>query len=245
MNDTPKKDNISLITLIGANLLPLIGVFYFNWDVRFIVLLYWAENLIAGFYNILKIAFVRENNSAFSPEKLFIIPFFCIHYGGFCAAHGFFLTAFFKLGSTSSPFPTGGADWWGPFVFIQMLFNVIAKVWASSPPEMIWALLGLFISHGVSFVENFILGGEYRNSTIKELMHQPYQRIMVMHIAIITAGVFVMKFNSPMPMLIILIFLKIVFDIFLHRRLHRKAKKKAAELKETSAPQTNGGTNGV
>jgi hypothetical protein len=110
---------------------------------------------------------------------------------------------------------------------------------------MIWALLGLFISHGVSFVENFILGGEYRNSTIKELMQQPYQRIMVMHIAIIAAGVFVMKFNSPMPMLIILIFLKIVFDIFLHRRLHRKAKKKAARLKETSAPQTNGGTNDV
>ena len=110
-----------------------------------------------------------------------------------------------------------------------MLFNVIAKVWTNSPPEMIWALLGLFISHGISFVENFILGGEYRRSTIKELMHQPYQRIMVMHIAIIAAGIFVMKFNSPMPMLIILILLKIMFDIFLHRRSHKKEPESVTE----------------
>jgi len=237
MNDTTsaKKDTLSLTTLIGANLIPLAGVFFFNWDVTFIILLYWAENLIAGFYNILKIAFVRVNNSIFSPEKLFIIPFFCIHYGGFCAAHGFFLTTFFKLGSTVTPFPKTGADWWGPFIFIQKLIDVIARIWSSAPPEMTWALLGLFISHGVSFVENFILRGEYRQSTIKELMHQPYQRIMVMHIAIIAAGIFVMKFNSPMPMLVILILLKIMFDLFLHRKSHKKKTKKKA-ARGTGAP---------
>jgi len=234
---TAKKDTLSLTTLIGANLIPLAGVFFFNWDVTFIILLYWAENLIAGFYNILKIALVREGNSAFSPQKLFIIPFFCIHYGGFCAVHGFFLTAFFKLGSNTSPIPDGGAIWWGPFIFIQMLINVVARVWSSAPPEMVWALLGLFISHGVSFVENFILGGEYRRSTIKDLMHQPYQRIMVMHIAIIAAGIFVMKFNSPMPMLVILILLKIIFDLFLHRKSHKqKTKKKATRRAGAPAP---------
>ena len=238
MNNTAKKDTLSFTALIGANLIPLAGVFFFNWDVTFIVLLYWFENLIAGFYNILKIALIRKENSVFSPEKFFIIPFFCVHYGGFCAIHGFFLTIFFKIGSSGSPFPEGGAHWWGPLIFIQMLFNVIAKVWANSPPGMIWALLGLFISHGISFVENFILGGEYRSSTIKELMHQPYQRIVVMHIAIIAAGIFVMKLNSPMPMLIILILLKIVFDIFLHRRSHNKAKKKA---NRKAGPQTAAG----
>jgi len=237
MDDTAPKDSLSLIALIGANLIPLAGVFFFKWDVTYIIILYWAENLIAGFYNILKIAFVRVNNSIFSTEKLFIIPFFCIHYGGFCAVHGFFLTAFFKLSSTSPPIVEGGADWWGPFIFIQMLINVVARVWSSAPPEMVWALLGLFISHGVSFVENFILRGEYRRSTIKDLMHQPYQRIVVMHIAIIAAGIFVMKFNSPMPMLVILILLKIIFDLFLHRKSHKqKTKKKAARRAGAPAP---------
>jgi hypothetical protein len=226
MNDTPRKDSISLAALIGANLIPLAGVFFFNWDVAFIVLLYWAENLIAGFYNILKIVLTRTGKSIVNSQKLLIIPFFCLHYGGFCAMHGLFLTVFFKIGE-SSPFPANEETWPLHLVFIQILFNVVAKIWANRPPEMIWALLGLFISHGVSFVENFILGGEYRQSTIKELMHQPYQRIVVMHIAIIAAGIFVMKFNSPMPMLVILIFLKIVFDLFLHRKSNNKAQKKA------------------
>ena len=43
-----EKDSFSLSTLIGANLIPLAGVFFFVWDVTFIVLLYWIENLIAG-----------------------------------------------------------------------------------------------------------------------------------------------------------------------------------------------------
>ena len=234
MDDTPKKDSLSLVALIGANLIPLVGVFFFNWDVAFIVILYWAENLIAGFYNILKIAFVRTGESIANSKKIFIIPFFCLHYGAFCGVHGLFLTVFFKIGE-SSPFPANEETWPLHLVFIQLLFNVVAKIWANRPPQMIWALLGLFISHGISFVENFILGGEYNQSSVKKLMHQPYQRIIVMHIAIIAAGIFVMKFNSPMPMLVILILLKIVFDLILHRRSHKKAKKKAAREAQVKA----------
>ena len=90
-----EKDNLSLLALIGANLIPLGGVFFFGWGVTFIVLLYWIENLIAGFYNILKIAILKTDQATDNLQKLFIIPFFCVHYGGFCAGHGFFLTVFF------------------------------------------------------------------------------------------------------------------------------------------------------
>jgi hypothetical protein len=241
-----KKDSLSISVLVGANLIPLAGVLFFNWDVTFIVLLYWFENLIAGFYSILKIAFVRSKDIGMKLGKVFIIPFFCLHYGGFCAVHGFFLTVFFKISSSNSPFPEGGSDWWGPFIFIQMLFSVIARVWANAPSEMIWALLGLFISHGVSFVENYILGGEYYRATVKQLMHQPYQRIVAMHIAIIAAGVFVMKLNSPMPLLIILILLKIGIDLFLHNNSHKKVRiKKTQEEPVHQYPLDNGGSNEI
>jgi hypothetical protein len=223
------KDKLSPLVLIGANLIPLAGVFFFGWGVTFIVLLYWIENLIAGFYNILKMAILKTEQAANNLNKLFIIPFFCLHYGGFCAVHGVFLTTFFKIGSGSSPLDSGSV-WWGPFVFLQILFSVIAKLWASKPPEMIWAVIGLFISHGVSFVENYILGLEYRTSAMKELMHKPYQRIIVMHIAIIFGGIFVMKLNSPMPLMIILILLKIFFDQYLHRKSHSRIKETNREV---------------
>ena len=221
-----EKDKLSLLALIGANLIPLAGVFFFGWDVTFIVLLYWIENLIAGFYNILKMAIMRVDRSLENVSKFFIIPFFCVHYGGFCAGHGFFLIHFFKIGTGSSPFENGSA-WWGPFIFIQLLFSVIAKIWASKPPEMIWAVIGLTISHGISFWENYILGQEYKTSTLKKLMHQPYQRIIVMHIAIIASGIFIMKLNSPLPLLIILIMLKIFFDLYLHRKSHNVITQKS------------------
>ena len=230
-----EKDSFSLSALIGANLIPLAGVFFFGWDVTFIVLLYWIENLIAGFYNILKMATLKTSQAGKNTEKLFLIPFFCIHYGGFCAVHGIFLTHFFKIGTGSSPLANTN-EWWGPLIFIQLLFSVIAKIWANKPPEMIWAVIGLFISHGVSFIENYILGKEYETSTLSKLMQQPYQRIFVMHLAILGGGIFIMKRNSPVPLMIILILLKISFDLYLHKKSHRSANqekdRKAKSRKE-------------
>ena len=236
MEPQKEKDNLSLLALIGANLIPLVGIFLFDWDVTFIVVLYWIENLIAGFYNILKMALLKMDQAAGNLGKLFIIPFFCVHYGGFCAGHGFFLIHFFKIGSGSSPFDNGN-DWWGPFIFIQLLLSVIAKIWGSKPPGMIWAMIGLTVSHGISFVENYIFRQEYKTSSMKKLMHQPYQRIVVMHIAIIAGSIFVMKLNSPLPLLIILILLKIFFDLYLHKKSH---KTKAQKTKKTEDDAVQG-----
>ena len=228
-----EKDPLSRAALIGANLIPLAGVFFFGWDVSFIVLLYWLENLIVGFYNILKMATVKMTERTANLHKLFVIPFFCIHYGGFCAVHGVFLTVFFKIGSGASPL-AGSNNWWGPLIFLQLLFSVIAKLWASRPPEMIWAVLGLSVSHGISFVENYLLGGEYKKKDLQKLMHQPYQRIVVMHLAILATGIFVMKLDSPLPLMIILIALKIFFDLRLHIKSHRPEQKAAAQKKNPS-----------
>ncbi len=220
-----QKDPLSLAALIGANLIPFAGIFLFGWDVKFIVLLYWIENLVVAFYNIMKMAILKMDQPKDNLGKLFIMPFFCVHYGGFCAVHGFFLMHFFKIGTGSSPLDSS-SDWWGPLVFIQLLFSVIAKIWASKPPEMIWAVIGLTISHGVSFMENYILGQEYKTSSLKKLMHQPYQRIIVMHIAILAGGVFVMTLDSPLPLLVILVLMKILVDLHLHKKSHTRQTKK-------------------
>ena len=94
---------------------------------------------------------------------------------------------------------------------------------------MIWAVLGLFVSHGISFVENYLLGGEYKKKDLQKLMRQPYQRIVVMHLAILTTGIFVMKLDSPLPLMIILVVLKVFFDLRLHIKSHSPEQKVAAE----------------
>jgi hypothetical protein len=91
-----QKPSLSIQALTVANLLPLFGVVFLGWDAAAIVLLYWIENLIVGSINILRMILVKVESTAGQFQKLFMIPFFCVHFGGFCAVHGFFLLTFFK-----------------------------------------------------------------------------------------------------------------------------------------------------
>jgi hypothetical protein len=218
-----QKFTLSLASLVAANLVPLAGVLFLGWDAAMIVLLYWTENLVIGFYHVLRIAIVRVEHRRFHPGKLFAIPFFCVHFGGFCAVHGFFLLLFFKLGDGAGAFPSG-TPWPGPLVFVQLLTSVIAQLWRSHPQGMEWGVLCLFASHGVSFVQNFLLRGEYASLSMEDLMLRPYKRIAMLHVAIIAGGMPVMVLGSPIPLLCILVLLKICLDIRLHTKSHNIAK---------------------
>ncbi len=219
-NSPSMLTNIPLLTLIAANLVPIVGVLYLGWDAFSIVLLYWAENLAIGFYNVLKMAFSRAENPLHQMGKLLSIPFFILHYGGFMAGHGLFVLALFGQGENFLP---GGADAWPCFlVFLQLFINVIRQMLTILPPEMLFAIGGLFISHGVSFGYNYVYKGEYLKKDVKTLMGEPYGRVMVMHIAIIAGGFLTMSMGSPVGVLVMLVVLKTVFDVKLHLRQHRE-----------------------
>jgi hypothetical protein len=134
--------------------------------------------------------------------------------------HGFFLLTFFKLGGdldTLAP----QSPWLGPLVFVQLLVSVIAQLWESRPAGMEWPVLCLVVSHGISFIRNYLIGGEYLTLTIGKLMSRPYTRIILMHVAIIAGGVPIMMLGSPIPLLCILVILKIGMDIWLHTKSHK------------------------
>ena len=216
------KITLSIAALAAANLVPLAGVLLLDWNAEVIVLLYWTENVVVGFYNVLRMGVLRVEKPVLHLEKLLAIPFFCLHFGGFCAVHGVFLLAFFKVGGgLGHGFPD--LDWPGHLVFLQMLVAVIVRLWRSHPPGMQWPVLCLFVSHGVSFVQNYLLGKEYASATMQGLMARPYTRIVLLHFAIIAGGLPVMVLGSPVPLLFVLVGLKIGLDVWLHVRSHRAA----------------------
>lgn len=217
-----KKDltDIPVISLLFANAIPVFGVLFLNWDAFYIVLLYWAENLVIGFYNVLKIAFAAVPNPIAHAGKLFLIPFFIIHYGGFTAIHGFFVLALFHKGQGPS---MEGVNWPCFLVFVQILLNVIKYMYSVVPMQVRLAVLALFASHGVSFVQNYLIKGEYKTAKPDKLMSSPYGRIFVMHVAIIAGGFLTMALGSPVLLLVVLVILKIFLDINLHNREHKKA----------------------
>lgn len=208
---TGRRREVSLALLVLVNLLPLAGVLYLEWDVASLIVLYWSENLVLGFYTLLKML-------TKAPFKgLGMGAFFSLHYGGFCAGHGLFiLVMLFK--SDIDPVP--GEPWPLFLVFFQMLLNVIREVLALAPQAWIIAFGALFVSHGASYVLNFLLGGERNRQTLSQVMMAPYARIVLLHFVIILGGGIAMAIGQPLIMLLVLVLLKTGLDYKMHVREH-------------------------
>ena len=200
----------AVVALVVANLIPLIGVLFFGWSVWNILVIYWLENGIVGLINVLKMAvatgdevtpgvtFMVNGRPATSATKMGLIPFFIVHYGIFWFVHGIFvltLPAFFSLMSDD-----GMTLDLGPVVF---------------------AALGLAISHGLSFWWNFLHGGEYRRTAAAALMFAPYRRLVALHITIIFGAFAVMFTGAPAAAVAVLVAIKTAIDLGLHLAEHR------------------------
>jgi len=219
--------NIPLIALVSANLIPFWGVLFWGWDAFHVVLLYWSENIAVGFYNILKMAFAKVSRPVEHLGKLFMIPFFTVHYGGFCAVHGFFVLMLVSKGESEF---LHGNSWPCFFVFLQMLLNVIGHAYSIMPEAMRYAMGALFVSHGISFVYNYLMKGEYARIKPDRLMGSPYARIVIMHMAVLFGAFLTMAVGSPVGILIILVGLKTSLDVIFHLRQHKKHQAKGASV---------------
>lgn len=188
----------------------MVGVLFYGWDVAALVILYWSENLIIGAYNLLRMFAVGGIKA--TP----LAAFFLIHYGGFCAVHGTLILSLLLDASPSGESPS----WPLVFVFVELLIDVIADVLALAPREWILAFAGLAISHGYSFVVNFLRGGERDRTTLNKLMSAPYRRIIVLHVAVIAGGMGAAFLGEPLVLVVALIALKTLIDLQLHAKEH-------------------------
>ena len=215
--------NTPLLALIAANVVPLFGAVFWDWETFNILFLYWAENLAVGLYTILKLVFFpvpdpakRLSLGAFLVKTCFIVPF-TIHYGGFVAAHCLVIMTFFRNENAGS---------------VMSL-------------HMIGALVALFLSHGVSFVRNYLIGGEYASFDLAKVMiFGPYSRVAVMSIAVFVGGWGVVMLGSPLGGLVALIVLKTAIDAISHLREHKKAKPRALRRARSrvNKSRSSGGT---
>jgi len=223
------RSGIALAALVLANLVPLFGVLYLGWDVASLVVLYWCENLIIGGYTILKLLLKARG------RKRFLALFFTMHYGGFCAIHGFFVLQLTRFAGADWGHPAA-VTWSGPPALVQWFVNLVQQVLAAAPREFLIGCLALVASHGVSFVLVYLGQREYERTTLSELMNEPYRRIAVLHVAIIAGGFLVVRLGSPLALLAALVALKIGMDIILHNRSHAARSAgagRALPVKET------------
>jgi len=194
-DDTPARplSRLALLALIAANLVPLFGVLFAGWNLAEVMVLFWAESAVIGFYTLLKMAVVGKWLATFYGV------FFAGHFGGFMAIHFLFIHQLFVRGMHARGAEPGA---------VEALTQLFTPLWP--------ALLALFVSHGISFALNFLGRREYQRTTVSRLMAAPYGRIVMMHFTIIFGGWVVMWLNNPLPALVLLIVLKVAADLRAH-----------------------------
>ncbi|MDQ5957979.1 MAG: hypothetical protein QG665_320, partial [Patescibacteria group bacterium] len=120
--------------------------------------------------------------------------FFFFHYGAFMAGHLVFI--WFMVQKYD---PVTSFNWYG---FLFLIFNLVS----------------LFVSHGISYQQNFIKGKEYERAGIFLLFGAPYRRIAVMHLVVLLGSMLISGWGWP---LYIVVIIKLVADYWAHINAHK------------------------
>jgi hypothetical protein len=200
----PLKGRLPILLLVAANAVPLFGALFLDWDVFRILLLFWFENVIIGFFGIARVVVAgRSENGAGGLGKAL---FFVIHYGGFMFGHLMLLFGMF------SPGAEGNGQLESP-----------AELLAQLKSNWLWvSVIALFVSHAWSFAENFLGRSEYEKLSSGDAMALPYRRMMITHIALLIGGLLLERTGQPLFGLVLLILLKIGLDVTFHKREHER-----------------------
>jgi len=234
---------LSAVALVLANIVPLVGVLLWQWSVSSIIILYWFENVVIGVVNVLRMllaspasldlraiaparadltstqtiamneALQRFNTPALRVGlKVFFVPFFIVHYFGFCSGHGIFVFSMF-----------GDQD--GYFSELSGLnpLGALARAFEIFWTPLALAAAALALSHAFSFVQNYLIGGEFRRFDLRRLMIMPYGRIVALHVTIILGGFATLLLGEPIWVVVILVVAKIAVDLKMHVSEHRTA----------------------
>ena len=197
----------SVVALIAANLIPIAGVLFFGWSLTTILLLFWLENGIIGLWNIPRIVLARAPVSPTSGTiesvvgtgltAIAVVPFFVFHYGLFWVVHGIFVVMLV------------------PFVAAT---GEAAGLRSVPVQALVIGGLALFVSHGISFFENYIGRRQYLAITPSRQMMSVYGRVGVLHVSIIFGALVTASLGSPIGFLLVLLVAKTIVDLRLHLR---------------------------
>ena len=194
---------LSSISLIISNLIPLVGVLILNWSIYPILIAYWIENIIVGYFTYIKIPLLKGTNTNKSilslfhipnmPEKM-IVDRFLRDYSLFCIVHGVLLFIFL---------------FWGVKFEFSFLFSVLLMV------------VSTFLSHWISYKSNFLGNNEYLKISPSQQIIMPYSRIMIMHLVVLMGGLVIESNGYKLVAVVFLIILKTAMDLGSHLLEHK------------------------
>jgi hypothetical protein len=191
----------SVYALLITNLLTIVFAVYQGWSVREVMLIYWSQSVVIGFFNVKRMLALTEfstdgvtmNNRAVDPTpgtKRSMALFFALHYGMFHAVYLVFL-----------------------IVDSQALRSI-------SVVPLLLCVVAFIINHGYSYSSN-LERDLARKPNIGTIMFFPYARILPMHLTIIFGGAMA---GASTFSLVLFLLLKTLADVIMHVVEHSSRK---------------------
>jgi hypothetical protein len=196
---------IAIASLLITNIIPLVGVLWGGWSSSTILLVYWFESAVIGFFTLQKIRIAEQtgalnkytvtlNNQPVTQNHYqFLSVFFLMHYGIFMFVHLIFLLVFFLRPSLN---------------FVGLGLSALSVVF----------------SHFVSYQQNFITNKEYQHKTADYYFWSPYPRVIAMHVAVILGAMIMFTQGQSVLSLAVLVIVKTISDLGGHLLEHVKKK---------------------
>lgn len=229
--------SLSVTSLVLVNLIPLIGVLLWEWNPLNIIIIYWAETGIIGFYNVFKIKMAqklddvsknsapitiefysdsnhRKSSSLFNDsnkksetviQSQYYPQFFIALLLIIMAVHGFIIYYLFNFSNFSSIFSN-------THVFSSSI----------SIKDLIFPILLLFISHGISFIFNFIGQKEYLAVSPREQMNIINERFIIMQLVVFVGMLAIGLISNYTLLIVVMVLIKIKLDLDAHIARHPK-----------------------
>ena len=233
MSTMRKMSHPSTLVMLAANALPLLGITLGHWNAFLLLILYWTDTAIIGFWTIFAVAVSPRSatgKSTEQPSRLLLVAIVVVLSGVFMSLH------FMILWHEFSGRWRGLVD--GPGDFVWMIV-VDTGLWIP--------MLALFASRGVSFVLHAfhpeIIPAWLWFESKRDAKHPPddylfapgsvfyglYVRVVVIQFVLLVAGALAIVSGALGP-LIFLIALKTAIDLGLHITADLSAEAKPAAV---------------
>lgn len=208
--DWSQLDDISLSSLLAiviTNVVILYGVKDGKWDLYMLLFICWFETILVGFFNIFRINLAEQLPTKFLKlkhrtyrSKAAFITIFIVQFGVFAILH---------------------------LLLLQILFDPPPVTLASYFVPVTISLLLLFMSHGYSYVFNYLDKQEYKVLAPDQLLVRPYLRTGSINLLLIFAALVLLRDHPEQNIALVLAKIKLVVDVIAHiiEHLHYQTKR--------------------
>lgn len=190
---------MSLVLTVLGNLLPLLGVLFAKWDIYTLLIYYWCETGIIGFWTVVTISLhegdegrsldgaTPRNATNSTTSALFIT----LHAGFFMAIHLFLMSSLY------------GEAWPGHLTSPQVFIETFLV------EQNLWPMLA------VVFLQRAAIVWQERHApSIRPAIAGLYLRIIVMQVVIIIGSWGVLLLDTGLFGLMLLVLMKTLLDFY-------------------------------